>query len=85
MTFYTQKKQEGTADAVKSAQVDSLNGITLICNGDHPLITSDDYARALAQFKNAACDLMVVSSLVKNPRSFGRVVRDGKGNFAILE
>src|SRR5262249_19166758 len=47
ISFFDQKEQRGTADAVKSAQPDSLQGTVLICNGDHPLITGADYAYAL--------------------------------------
>src|ERR1700685_2300463 len=31
ISFYTQKNQLGTADAVKSADVQSLEGVTVIC------------------------------------------------------
>ncbi|MBK9294336.1 MAG: bifunctional UDP-N-acetylglucosamine diphosphorylase/glucosamine-1-phosphate N-acetyltransferase GlmU [Oligoflexia bacterium] len=71
--FYTQQNQLGTADAVKAADIDSLSGVVLICNGDHPLITAQDYGQAL----NAALetDLLVTSCNVNNPKEFGRIVR----------
>jgi bifunctional UDP-N-acetylglucosamine pyrophosphorylase/glucosamine-1-phosphate N-acetyltransferase len=81
VSFYVQKNQLGTADAVKSAEVDSLSGTILIGNGDHPLITAEDYKSALKAFNDARCDLMVISSVVKDPASFGRIVRDESGNF----
>lgn len=77
--FYVQKNQWGTADAVKSADIDSLQGLVMICNGDHPLIKSQDYAQAFEQ--GAKADLMVTSCKVKYPKEFGRVVRSADGKF----
>ena len=79
--FFLQKNQLGTADAVKSAQVNSLTGIVVIGNGDHPLIKAEDYKDALIAFEENRCDLMVVSSVVRDPTSFGRIVRES-GKFA---
>lgn len=76
--FFKQQKQKGTGDAVKSAQVDSLTGTVMICNGDHPLITDEDYAEAWAGFEGQ--DLVVVSATVKNPAGFGRIVRGASGD-----
>lgn len=75
--FYNQWQQKGTADAVKSADVGNLAGDVMICNGDHPLITSRDYCEAFENFKNL--DLMVASCVVKNPEAFGRIVRSQDG------
>src|SRR5262249_30338286 len=76
LSFFRQNKQLGTADAVKSAQIHSLSGTVLICNGDHPLITGDDYKNALDAFKDLNCDLLVVSAEMKNPAGFGRILRE---------
>jgi bifunctional UDP-N-acetylglucosamine pyrophosphorylase/glucosamine-1-phosphate N-acetyltransferase len=77
--FFVQREQRGTADAVKSANLDSIEGPVLICNGDHPLITGNDYRNAVATFQEHACDILVVSCEVKNPFGFGRIVRSQKG------
>lgn len=79
LKFYDQKEQRGTADAVKAADVNSISGTVLICNGDHPLITSDDYKSVLEKFDELTCDILVVSCEVKEPFGFGRVVRSQKG------
>src|ERR1700722_18810622 len=81
VSFFNQKQQRGTADAVKSAGISSLEGMTLICNGDHPLIRGDDYHAALNAFEKSKCDLMVVTSQVRNPKSFGRIIRSDRGAF----
>ncbi len=75
--FYTQKNQLGTADAVKSADLNSLSGQIMICNGDHPLITAEDYS--LAFVASGSLDLGVVTCQVKAPGAFGRIVRNAKG------
>ena len=39
---YVQEKQLGTADAVRSSKLDSIESDVIIMNGDHPLITDQD-------------------------------------------
>ncbi len=78
--FYAQEKQLGTADAVKSADLNSIFGTVMICNGDHPLIKAEDYKAALDKF--AGHDLLVVGCMLRNPTSFGRIVRDKDGRLS---
>jgi bifunctional UDP-N-acetylglucosamine pyrophosphorylase / glucosamine-1-phosphate N-acetyltransferase len=75
LKFFVQEKQLGTADAVKSAQVNSIRQVALICNGDHPLITSADYKASLEAFSKSLCDVLVVSAVVRDPKGFGRILR----------
>jgi bifunctional UDP-N-acetylglucosamine pyrophosphorylase/glucosamine-1-phosphate N-acetyltransferase len=84
--FFRQEKQLGTADAVKSSQLESIsdNSDVLICNGDHPLITAEDYAAALNTFNKTGCDILVVSCEVRNPTGFGRIVRSQKGKITSI-
>lgn len=72
---YKQYQQLGTADAVKSADVDSLDGTVLIINGDHPLLTKEDIQSLWRQHRESQNDLSVVSVKLKNPKNFGRIVR----------
>lgn len=82
---FLQEKQQGTADAVKSASFLSLEGLVLIISGDHPLIEPEDLKQLVQIFHKSQLDLMVVSAELKKPKSFGRIVRH-KGNFvAIVE
>ena len=39
---FKQDRQLGTADAVRSAQVETLEGDVVILNGDHPLLEAAD-------------------------------------------
>src|SRR5262245_61875930 len=52
---HKQERQRGTADAVRSAQPDSLKGDVVILNGDHPLLESSDILNFLKYFKESKC------------------------------
>lgn len=83
--IHHQKEQLGTADAVKAADIDTLEGTVVILNGDHPLINSDDLKSFVADFKELNLDLAVVSVELDEPGDFGRIVKH-KGQFkAIIE
>ncbi len=82
---YIQAQQLGTADAVKSAQPESIEGEVLILNGDHPLIEADDIKQFLKEFRDRKLDLAVITVKLKNPKDFGRVVRSQGRLAAIVE
>tara|TARA_A100001388_G_scaffold268131_1_gene242959 strand:+ start:3106 stop:4458 length:1353 start_codon:yes stop_codon:yes gene_type:complete len=70
---YQQKKQIGTADAVKSV-IDEINESekVLILYGDVPLIK----ASTLNNLCSAEGDIAILTTLLKNPTGYGRVVKD---------
>jgi bifunctional UDP-N-acetylglucosamine pyrophosphorylase/glucosamine-1-phosphate N-acetyltransferase len=82
---HVQAQQLGTADAVKSAQPETIEGNVIILNGDHPLIESEDIKQFIQDFESSNLDLAVVTAELKNPREFGRVVRSGGRLAAIVE
>jgi bifunctional UDP-N-acetylglucosamine pyrophosphorylase / glucosamine-1-phosphate N-acetyltransferase len=82
---FPQQNQWGTADAVKAADPGSLKGDVLILAGDHPLIEPSDIEFILKEFKERRCDLAVVSTVVKDPARFGRIVRHKGELRAIVE
>lgn len=82
---FPQQNQWGTADAVKAADPGSLKGDVLILAGDHPLIEPSDIEFILKEFKDRRCDLAVVSTIVKDPGKFGRIVRHKGELRAIVE
>jgi bifunctional UDP-N-acetylglucosamine pyrophosphorylase/glucosamine-1-phosphate N-acetyltransferase len=82
---YVQKKQLGTADAVKSAHLDSLSSDVIIMNGDHPLITESDLKNFISDFKEQRLDLAVVTVELQNPGEFGRIVRNNNQLVSIVE
>ena len=84
-TAYPQKEQKGTADAVLSADPASLNGLVIIMNGDNPLVEAKDLKSVIENFNELKADLAVVTSVMKNPGSLGRIVRQKGELKAIVE
>lgn len=82
---YLQEKQLGTGDAVKSAQVESIEGDVVILNGDHPLITAEDIKGFISEFRDRRLDLAVVSVELEQAKEFGRIVRQNNQLRAIVE
>lgn len=82
---FHQKEQMGTADAVRAAQPESLEGTVLILNGDHPLIEADEIRALVSEFDESNYDLCVVTAVVPNPKGFGRIVRQNDTIKAIVE
>lgn len=82
---YQQISQVGTASAVKSAQVDNINGDIIILNGDHPLLEAQDLKEFIHHFQNENLDLAVVTAELKHPKNFGRIIRHQGRLIAIVE
>ncbi|OYZ18080.1 MAG: UDP-N-acetylglucosamine diphosphorylase/glucosamine-1-phosphate N-acetyltransferase [Bdellovibrio sp. 28-41-41] len=85
VTFFEQKNQLGTADAVRSAQPETIEGNIIILNGDHPLIEPHDIEGFIRDFKEQKLDIGLVTTVLKEPGDFGRVVRNGGELYAIVE
>lgn len=85
VTCCEQKEQLGTADAVKSARLNDLEGDVVIMNGDHPLIEAEDIRAFVAEFRKHKADLAVVTSDLKEPGQFGRIIRHQGQMVAIVE
>jgi bifunctional UDP-N-acetylglucosamine pyrophosphorylase / glucosamine-1-phosphate N-acetyltransferase len=85
ITCHQQVNQWGTGDAVKAADPASLKGHVLILNGDHPLIEVSDIEKILKDFRETNSAVAVVSTKVKDPGSFGRIVRHHGELRAIVE
>lgn len=82
---FVQDQQKGTAHAVKSAQVETIEGTVVILNGDHPLISVSDIKYFIEEFRNSEADLAVVTCELENPGSYGRVIRQYGQVVAIVE
>lgn len=83
--IFVQAQQKGTGDAVRSAQPETIEGDVLILNGDHPLVQSEDLLAILKAFREQKLDLMVVTTVLKDAKSFGRIVRRNGVLQAIVE
>jgi bifunctional UDP-N-acetylglucosamine pyrophosphorylase/glucosamine-1-phosphate N-acetyltransferase len=82
---FKQDRQLGTADAVRSAQVQTLEGDVVILNGDHPLLEAADIIHFRKEFTSSNAGIAVVTCELKEPGAFGRVVRHNGGVRAIVE
>ncbi|WP_374034097.1 bifunctional UDP-N-acetylglucosamine diphosphorylase/glucosamine-1-phosphate N-acetyltransferase GlmU [Bdellovibrio bacteriovorus] len=80
---YVQDEQLGTAHAVRCAKPETIEGVVVIMNGDHPLIEASDIKDFVRIFRDEKCDLAVVTAVLKNPGEFGRIVRH-KGDLAAI-
>ena len=82
-----QKEPLGTGDAVRAAHstVDGASEL-LVLSGDHPLLTAAALEQLLAAHRGAGAAATVLSFEPPDPRSYGRILRDGDGRLrAIVE
>ncbi len=82
---YKQEQQLGTADAVRAADIESLEGHVLVLNGDHPLILPEHIKSVYEEYLDLQCDYLVVTSRVDEPGELGRIVRQKGELKAIVE
>jgi bifunctional UDP-N-acetylglucosamine pyrophosphorylase/glucosamine-1-phosphate N-acetyltransferase len=79
--YVEQKKQLGTAHAVLQTKklLSNFKGDVLILSGDVPFLTVKILKKLLKyhQANNFCCTL--VSTILKNPKGYGRIIRDKKG------
>ncbi len=85
LTVVLQDPPRGTGDAVRVALAAlPPDGVTVVANGDCPLIPADTFAR-LAQNAGAG-RLALLTARVPDPSGLGRIVRDESGGVrAIVE
>jgi bifunctional UDP-N-acetylglucosamine pyrophosphorylase/glucosamine-1-phosphate N-acetyltransferase len=76
-----QSPQMGTADAVRCAlpKLGDFTGTVLICCGDTPLLSTETLRTFLGRHYEVGADLSVLTMIVDEPGSYGRIFRDGQG------
>ncbi len=78
--FAVQEVVNGTGSAVKYAkQLEGLEGYTLVVNGDCPLIQSETFEMMFEEVKG--CGMAVLSAVLTDAKSYGRIIRDENGEF----
>ena len=82
---FRQTDPKGTADAVRSAQPDTLEGAVLILNGDHPLISRQDIKAIYDEFKKDPDAILLATAKLDEPKNYGRIVRHKGELRAIVE
>ncbi len=83
----TQKKQLGTADAVK-AGLESLkekNGTLLVLYGDGPLYTKNTLTKFLKDFEKGDAGLSFLGMHAEDPTGYGRMIESDKSISRIVE
>jgi bifunctional UDP-N-acetylglucosamine pyrophosphorylase/glucosamine-1-phosphate N-acetyltransferase len=82
IAFAFQKEQLGTGDAVLSAerQLAGYEGDVLILNGDLPAIRPETLRRFVEFHRGAGAPLSLMTTVVPDPRGYGRVIRNYAGD-----
>lgn len=71
--FALQEPQLGTGHAVMQAkQLEDLDGITLVVNGDCPCVQTETYEKLYQAAEHS--DMVVLTTTLEDPKSYGRVV-----------
>lgn len=78
IAFAVQKEQRGTADAVKAASdyFRDFDGGVLVITGDVPLLRRESLARLISEHARSGCVATVLTSILPDPKGYGRIVRD---------
>jgi len=79
--WVVQSQQLGTAHAVLCAlpRLTGFTGTVLICCGDTPLLTAETLRTFLERHHEAGGDLSVLTMVLEEPGSYGRILRDRRG------
>ena len=81
-----QKKLLGTADAVKSVSgLKTYGGDVLVLCGDTPLLTKNTLRRLLRRHRKSRAHCTVLTAVMDDPGSYGRIIREDGRIAAIRE
>lgn len=82
--FAIQEKQNGTADAVKCAQMPFTNfeGELFVLCGDMPLVRGETLQKMLLFHREKGSSATVMTGILDDPAQYGRIVRSDDGEFA---
>lgn len=80
VTFVEQKEQLGTGHAVAQTAPYIKDSVVLVLNGDMPLIKEDTLKEFMARhLKNGSAPATILTAMLPDPASYGRIVRDSEG------
>jgi len=76
-----QPQADGTGGAVRAA-LDLVRdaGTVLVLSGDHPLISAEVISELLDAHRSAGAGATVMTTMLDEPGTYGRIVRDSDGN-----
>ncbi len=78
-----QEKADGTGGAVRvAAELIGSSETVVVLSGDHPLISAEIVAALLSAHQEAGAAATVMTTVLEEPGSYGRIVRDDRGELA---
>jgi len=77
-----QRSQRGTGDALNCTRnkLKDFKGDLLVLYGDLPLITTNSLQKLLKRHKSVDASCTLLTTVLKDPTGFGRIVRDDAGH-----
>ena len=80
--FVEQKEQNGTGHAVMVTEsvFENFDGDIFILCGDVPLLRFETLEKMLAQHRNFNASCTVLTAVMDDPKSYGRIIRNKDGN-----
>ena len=80
--YVEQPQLLGTADAVAKTKdiLNNYNGDILVTYGDIPFITKETLEKLIEIHKKEKSICTILTTIVENPKGYGRIKRDKKGN-----
>ena len=84
LQYAIQNEQLGTAHAVMQSKdaLINFNGNVLILYGDVPLISAETLQDLIDVHNNQDAHATVLTTVLDNPKGYGRIIRDKDGNLA---
>jgi bifunctional UDP-N-acetylglucosamine pyrophosphorylase/glucosamine-1-phosphate N-acetyltransferase len=82
LVFAQQKEAKGTGDALLKAVpfLRRFEGTIVVINGDTPLITPETLKKFLSLHEKKMNIISILSFVSRQPDSYGRIIRDDRGN-----
>lgn len=82
--YALQDKQLGTGHAVAAAagELESFSGDVLIIYGDMPLFQAGTYLDLVRKHKTSSAVCTMLTAISETMLDYGRIIRDGNGNFS---
>ena len=84
--FVEQPTPRGTAEAVEIAKrsIGRADDV-LVANGDFDPVTPDDVAALVRSHRRSGAVATLLTTVLDDPGSYGRVIRDGRGRFVEID
>lgn len=85
-SFIHQERQLGTGDALLSCKenLEDFQGIVMVLSGDVPLLRRETLIDLLQEHQREGRGATLVTMILENPKGYGRIIRDSKGDFVAI-